>query len=70
VAAALYLTRMYGGPSALSDLFSPGHVLDLLALLSAFLPGTLLIWIANRLSAEARRTDAGAPTGRAPPGDS
>jgi divalent metal cation (Fe/Co/Zn/Cd) transporter len=51
VAVAIYFTGVYGGPSAIRQLFSLAPLPDLLALLAALLPGALLIWIARRNAA-------------------
>ena len=55
VAVAIYFTGVYGGTSAIRDLFSIAHLPDLLALLSAPVPGALLLWASGRLRHGARR---------------
>lgn len=55
VAVAIYFAGMYGGTSAVRDLFSIAHLPDLLSLLSALAPGALLIWISGKLRRRARR---------------
>ncbi len=48
VAVALYFTRVYGGASSLRELFTLAHLPDLLGLLSALLPGILLLLAARK----------------------
>ncbi len=63
IATAIYLAGVYGGPSVVRDLFTLAHLPDLLSLLSALVPGALLLWLANRL---AREHDPDKPPGGRP----
>lgn len=54
VAVAIYFAGVYGGPSAVRELFTIARLPDLVALLSALVPGALLIWAAGHLRRHAR----------------